>query len=334
MHWSSFQPPGRAAALYGGVLRANRAVRLGLRAASRNPELAFGKGLLDAIGTLLALLPPAMGVAVLFSPVALSRLLQVAKGVSLAVLGGVFCAVALAFVASLFFWAGAVPVLAADIEVDRRPPSGNFVLLASRGFERMLRSGAMAWSLPLLFSIALASIFGVALPLALLRRSTALLAFTSAIGAIAIAGAVLLDVLARLVIVRAGAFGEGVSVSFGKASSLLSQRLGACTIVAAAYLVLELIVASAGGLFSGVISSGAFFNPRVEAYALPARAAVALAFAVVFAWLEVAKMGSFAAIALDADGLVASEPEPRPPPPPVAIAEPVIEALPVDDETL
>jgi len=332
MHWSSFQPPAPKAALYEGVLRANRAVRLGLRASSRNPELAFGKGLLDAIGTLLALLPPAMGLMVLVSPIAISRLIVVARGVSLAVAGGVLCALAVGIVASLFFWAGAVPVLAADIEVDRRPPSGNFVLLASRGFERMVRSGATAWALPLLFSIALTMIFGVALPLALLRRSTALLAFAAAIGAIAIAGAVLLDVLARLVIVRAGAFGEGVSASFGKAFSLLSQRLGACVIVAVAYLVLEIVVASAGGFFSGVISSGAFLNLAVEAYALPVRAAVALAFGVVFAWLEVAKMGSFAAIALDAEGLVASEPEPSPPP--IPMAEPVIEALPVDDEPI
>jgi hypothetical protein len=307
-------------------------VRLGLRAASRNPELAFGKGLLDALGTVLAILPVAMAVAVLFSPIALSRLLQVAKGVSLAVAGGVFCALALGFAASLFFWAGAVPVLAADIEVDRRPPSGNFVLLASRGFERVLRSGAVAWALPLLFSAVLTGVFGLALPLALWRRSGALLGFAAAIAAMVIFAAVLLDVLARLVIVRSGAFGEGVSVSFAKAFSLLGQRLGGCVLVAVAYLVLELVVASAGGLFSSVISSSAFFNPGVEAFALPARAAVALAFGVIFAWLEVGKMASFAALALDSEGLVA--PEPAPPPAPVPVAEPVIEALPVDDEPL
>src|SRR5438128_11318535 len=39
------------------VLRANQAVRLGLRAASRNPELSFGKTLLDAVGSLLSMLP-------------------------------------------------------------------------------------------------------------------------------------------------------------------------------------------------------------------------------------------------------------------------------------
>src|SRR5260370_17644815 len=45
----------------GLMLRANDAVRLGLRAASRNPELAFGKALLDLAGSALSLLPVALG---------------------------------------------------------------------------------------------------------------------------------------------------------------------------------------------------------------------------------------------------------------------------------
>src|SRR5258706_14233853 len=39
------------------MLRAHQAVRLGLRAASRNPELSFGKALLDGAGSLLSVLP-------------------------------------------------------------------------------------------------------------------------------------------------------------------------------------------------------------------------------------------------------------------------------------
>ena len=39
------------------MLRANHAVRLGLRASTRNPELSFGKALLDTLGTALSLLP-------------------------------------------------------------------------------------------------------------------------------------------------------------------------------------------------------------------------------------------------------------------------------------
>lgn len=314
------------------MLRANRAVRLGLRAASRNPELAFGKALMDSIGTLLALLPPAMAVLALFAPLSLSRLIAVAPGLSLAAAGGLLCALVIGFAASLLFWGGAVPVLAADIEVDRRPPSGNFALLAARGFERVLRAGAVAWALPLLFTIASAVVFGLALPLALLRRSPALLTGAALVGAAVLVGSVVLDALARLVIVRAAAFGEGVSTAFGKAISLLGSRLGAALLVSLAYLVLELVAASAAGMFAGVISSSSLLDPRLEFLALAPRAAVSLAFGAVFAWLEVGKMGSYAALALDAEGLVPEEPEAPLRPGPVPVAEPVVEALPADDE--
>src|SRR3954464_14381998 len=43
------------------MLRANQAVRLGLRAASRNPELSFAKALIDQGGNLLAVLPLVLG---------------------------------------------------------------------------------------------------------------------------------------------------------------------------------------------------------------------------------------------------------------------------------
>ena len=39
------------------MLKTGQAVRMGVRAASRNPELAFGKALLDLLGTVLSLLP-------------------------------------------------------------------------------------------------------------------------------------------------------------------------------------------------------------------------------------------------------------------------------------
>ena len=38
-------------------IHASEAVRLGLRAASRNPELAFGKAILDLASSALSLLP-------------------------------------------------------------------------------------------------------------------------------------------------------------------------------------------------------------------------------------------------------------------------------------
>lgn len=287
---------------------------------------------MDSIGTLLTLLPPAMAVLALFAPLSLSRLIAVAPGLSLTALGGVLCALAIAFAAGLFFWGGAVPVLAADIEVDRRPPSGNFALLGARGFERVLRAGAVAWALPLLLAIVSVLVFGLALPLALLRRSPALLTGAALAGAAALVGSVVLDALARLVIVRAAAFGEEVSVAFGKAISLLGARLGASLLVSLAYLVLELIAASAAGLFAGVISSSSLLDPRLELLALAPRAAVSLAFGAVFAWLEVGKMGSYAALALDAEGLVPEEQESPPRPGPVLLADTVVEALPAEDE--
>ena len=98
--------------------------------------------------------------------------------------------------------------------------------------------------------------------------------------------------------------------------------------VTLAFFFLELIAAFAAGIFTGFISSSSLFDPDAELLALAPRAAVGLAFAAVFAWLEVGRMGALAAIALDAEGLIV---EPAPPPP-VPVAEPVIEALPVEDE--
>jgi hypothetical protein len=70
-----------------------------------------------------------------------------------------------------------------------------------------------------------------------------------------------------------------------------------------------------------------FLDPQAELVALAPRAAVALAAAAVFAWLEVGRMGAFAALAADAEGLIAPEPPPEPPP----VAELVIDALPAED---
>lgn len=311
------------------MLAANRAVRLGLRAASRNPELAFAKGLLDSFASLLALLPPAMAVIAFFAPLELSRILDIARGLSLAAAGGVLCAALLAFVGTMLFWTGAIPILAADVEVDHRPPSGNFALLAARGFARVLRAGAVAWALPLLFSSAVAPAVAFAVPFAFVRRSAAALAGAAMLLTAAIAGAILLDLLARLTVIRSAAFADGVAAAFGRAATLLAARLGGCLLISVAYFVLELVAASAAALFTGVISSSSFLAPRVEVVALPARAAVALAFAAVFAWLEVGKTASLAALALDAEGLV---PPAVQPPPPELVAEPVVEALPVNDD--
>src|SRR5438445_352387 len=125
------------------VLRANQAVRLGLRAASRNPELSFGKTLLDAMGSLLSMLPW-LSALILIAAVAgrLEPLLGLAAAaVALgkmrwALAGGALAAAAISWTMGMAFWAGALPVLAADAELQRRPPPGHFWPLAARGFAR------------------------------------------------------------------------------------------------------------------------------------------------------------------------------------------------------
>src|SRR5437899_1671392 len=106
----------------GAVLRANQAVRLGLRAASRNPELAFARALLDEGGTLIALLPVVLAGIFAFAiadRVSLGAALASLAALQWTVIGGVAAAAVLAFVAGMLFWAGALPLLAADAEMDR-----------------------------------------------------------------------------------------------------------------------------------------------------------------------------------------------------------------------
>ena len=76
---------------------------------------------------------------------------------------------------------------------------------------------------------------------------------------------------------------------------------------------------------TGAISGATFLRPAAELLALAPRAAIGLAAAAVFGWLEVARMGAFAALAADAEGLIEPEAPPEPPP----AAELVVEALPV-----
>src|SRR5207237_2289619 len=151
------------------------------------------------------------------------------------------------------------------------------------------------------------------------------------IGTASIAGSFLLDMLGRLILIRAAAFGEGVTVAFGKAVSLLSSRLGACFVITLAFMLLDLIVAATVGTLTSMLSAQAFFDPDLELLALAPRIAAGLAAAAIFSWLEIGHMGAFSALALDAEGLIEPEVPPQPPPP-IPIADPVIEALPADDE--
>src|SRR5256885_78023 len=175
------------------MLRGSQAVRLGFRAASRNPELSFAKALVDQGGNLLAILPLALG-AVLLAAVARGELLRAAMAALRAIL-------------------------------------------------------ALRW--PVLGGIATALV-------------------------IAFAGSMLL---------LAG------TAAFGKATSLLGARLGAAMLITVVFVGVELIVASAAAGVTGVLSGATFFNLPAELLALAPRAAIGLAAAAVFGWLEVARMG-------------------------------------------
>ena len=314
------------------MLRANQAVRLGLRAASRNAELSFAKGLINQGGILLALLPIAFAailIAALARGDALRSALLAARalaGLRWPVLGGIAAALSIALAASLLFWAGAVPLLAADAELNRRPPPGNFALLVSRGAARTVVAGILGWGISILFTLACDAAVIFAIPALLLRPSPGLLAAAALAGAVAVTGTFLLDALARLIMVRAAAFGDSATPAFARAVSLLGARLGASALITVVFVALELIVGAVAASLTGLLSAGSF-NPRDQVLALAPHAAIALAAAAVFGWLEVGRMGAFAALAADAEGLIAPEAPPEPPP----RAELVVEALPADE---
>ena len=316
------------------MLRANQAVRLGLRAASRNSELSFVKGLINQGGNLIALLPVALAavlVAVLAHGDVLGSALLAARalaGLRWPVLGGIAAALGISFAASMFFWAGAIPLLAADAELNRRPPPGNFALLLSRGAARTLVAGVVGWGMSILFTLACYGVVIIATPALLVRPSRGLIAAAAFTGAVAAAGTFLLDLLARLIMVRAAAFGDSATVAFARAASLLGARLGASAVITVVFTGLELIVGAVAASLSGLLSAGAF-DPRHQVLALAPHAAIALAGAAIFGWLEVGRMGAFAALAADAEGLIEPESPPEPPP----SAELVVEALPADEVT-
>lgn len=302
-------------------------MRLGLRAASRNPELAFAKALIDQLGTLLAFMPFLLGGLLLAAALQWKGLGGALRAIDLLrwpTLGALLAALAVSFAVGMLFWSGALPLLAADAELDARPPPGSFAVLAARGFSRVLLAGALGQALALMFALACGAALLAALPAFAIRRSASVLAGVALVAAAAIVGAIAIDLLARLVLIRAAAFGDSVSAAFGHAASLLGARLGACLAIALAFVLLELVVASAAGAITGAISSAAFFDPDTELLALAPRIAVGLAAAAVFAWLEVGRQAALAALVADAEGLIQ-------PPPALLQAEPVIEALPADE---
>src|SRR3954469_11168006 len=109
------------------MIRAQNAIRLGLRAATRNPELAFAKALLDLGGTALSLLPVFFAAVCAYIVAArtdlatgLLQVLAALRAMAWSTAGAIACAVLLSWVLGSAFWSGALPLLAADAELSRR----------------------------------------------------------------------------------------------------------------------------------------------------------------------------------------------------------------------
>jgi hypothetical protein len=321
------------------VLRANHAVRLGLRAATRNPELAFAKALIDQAGTLLALLPIllfAIALAGLSAadPIQLAlRAAEAVQRVRWPLAGAAAAAGLVGWTLGAAFWSGALPLLAADAELGRRPPSGNFFLLVARGVARIVPAAIVTWLLTVLSAAALIASFASAF-VGLVHRPPALIVALALLATLAIAGGVAVDLLARLTLVRAAVFSDGPATAVARAASLLGQRLGACYALTAAFLLLELVVASAAAAIGGIFA-GTLLDPGVELISIGPRIALGLVTGVVLSWIEVARFGALAALAADAEGLIDEPAPPEPPPPPARVveaipaAELVVEALPI-----
>lgn len=319
------------------MLKANQAVRLGLRASSRNPELAFGKALLDQGGNLLALLPVLLIGLFLFalsSGEALTAVLRAAVALQRArwaLAGASVAAAALSWVANVCFWSGAIPLLAADAEMNARPPRGNFMLLVGRGFGRVAPTAFVASALSTLSGVTFLVAFLAGIPALVLRPSARLAAGSALVLTTAVFASVLIDLLGRLMLVRSAAFADGVSAAFGSAARLLGARLGALLAITVAFLVLEIVAVTASAAIGGMLSGGLDLDPRRELLVLAPRAALAIAFAAVFAWIEVAKQAALAALAADDEGLLEPVVE-AVPVEAIAVAEPVVEALPVPED--
>src|SRR4051812_8189065 len=322
------------------MIRAQNAIRLGLRAATRNPELAFAKALLDLGVTALSLLPvvfAAVCAYIVATRVDLAAgLFQAAaalQAMTWSTAGALACALLLSWVLGVAFWSGALPLLAADAELSRRPPPGNFFLLAGRGFSRVVTASAMATGIMLLVRIAFFLVLALSALACIVHPTVARFAALALLLTAGLAVYFLLDLVGELWLVRAAALGDGTTVAFGRGASLLGRRLSACLLVSIEFAFFDLMVAlfSGFGLAVALSWSDAGFDPENTALSIPARVAVSIAFGAVFAWLEVARKGSLAALAADDDGLIdEAPPEPLPPP----VAEAIVEALPVPEEPI
>jgi hypothetical protein len=322
------------------MLRAQNAIRLGLRAATRNPELAFAKTLLDLGGTALSLLPVFFAAVCAYIVATradlapgLFRAVAALQAMTWSTAGAVGCALLLSWALGAAFWSGALPLLAADAELSRRPPPGNFFLLASRGFSRVVTATAVATGISILVRIALFLALAFSAFACVVRPTAGRFAALALVLTAGVAVYFLLDLLFDLWLVRAAALGDGATMAFGRAASFLGRRLGACLLVSIEFAFFDLIVALVSGFAVAAALSWAEvgLDPGTTALSIPARVAISIAFGALFAWLEVARKGSLAALAADDDGLIEGRPpEPEEPPP----GEPIVEALPVPGEPI
>ena len=334
-------------------IRASEAVRLGLRAASRNPELAFGKALLDLGVTLLSLLPVLLASALLAGAISGGDLEPVLRGLSrlpLPIAGAALAVFILSLATGAAFWAGALPLLAADAELGHRPPPGGFGRLVGRGFGRVVSASVLAAALSLLFSAAGVTAM-VAGTLLYLRRSTPALAAGLALAlTLVIAGGLLLEQISRILIVRAAALGEGPWTALSGAARLVGDRLGAVLGIALLFWLLQLVVGSVGAAFGGSISSAGSLSAQGVVLAVAPRVALYTGTAVVLAWLEVGRQGALGALVANDAGLLEL------PEPPIArreavptqlvrpgreqviealpLPEPIVEALPIPEPVI
>src|SRR5256885_1715439 len=235
------------------MIRPQNAIRLGFRAATRNPELAFAKALLDRGATALSLLP------VLFAAVCayvvatredlvpgLFQAVMALRAMTWSTAGAFGCALLLSWAFGVAFWSGALPLLAADAELSRRPPPGNFFLLAGRGFSRVVTASALATAIVLLVRIAFFLVLALSAFACVLHPTVGRVAALAFLLTAGIAVYFLLDLLGELWLVRAAALGDRTTVAFGRAASLLGRRPFACLLVSIEFAFLDLMVAKIG----------------------------------------------------------------------------------------
>ncbi len=352
------------------MLRTGQAIRMGLRAATRNPELAFGRALLDLAGSILSSLPVLFAAVLLWRAFAgeqslrgLLHALEAIKRLGWPLAGALFAAAVISWALSAGFWAGALPVLAVDAEMGARPPAGTFFRLAFAGFARVAGASAITSALSLLISLCLTAALLLAVPLTFAKPSLPLLASLAALLTCSLLTGLIIDLLGNLALIRSAAFGDDGASAFIRAAQLFGERIGGVVAIAAVFFLGELMIATALGTLFGPVLADAPLTFEAQFLSIAPRLALSIVSAVAFAWLELARQGAFAALAADAEGLIELPPEPAPRaptqprrtvqawelrPPPIAVQpstpehiiealpiaeEPVIEALPMPDPT-